>query len=230
MSKNLSITSGLAGCAILLVACSGAAGTKPTSSATDERPAANAAADTAAGQADEAVIARGKQALRETGISGDARLLASEPAQWTDSSLGCRRPGESYLQVITTGYVLYFSVDGERHEVHVAAEAATVCSPALGGAPKRAPPAVRARDLEALIERARADLAGKLGRNAGEVTLKNAVPFTWTDGTFACGGETAADPRAPVFGYKFLLRSGDQDYVYHTDLSVVFPCPPIKTE
>jgi len=230
MSKHLSITSSLAGWAILLVACSGAAGTKPTAAAADERPAANAAADMAAEQVDEAVVARGRQALRDAGISGDVTLLASEPARWTDSSLGCRRPGESYLQVITTGYVLYFSVDAKRHEVHVAGAAATVCSPALGGVPKRAPPAVRARVLEPLIARARSDLAGKLGRNTGEVTLKNAVPFTWTDGMFACGGEIAADPRAPVFGYKFLLRSGDQDYVYHTDLSAVFPCPPLETE
>lgn len=230
MSKSLSILSGLMGCAIVLVACSGAAGTKPAAASANDAPAADAAAGTAAGKADEAVVVRGRQALRDAGIGGDARLLTSEAAQWSDSSLGCRRPGESYLQVITTGYVLHFSVDDERHEVHVAGQAATVCSPALGGVPKRAPPAVRGRDLETVIQRARADLAGKLGRDVSEVRLKNAVPFTWTDGTFACGEKSAADAHTPVVGYKLLLSSGDQRYVYYTDLSGVLPCPPIEVE
>ena len=41
-----------------------------------------------------------------------------EAVDWRDSSLGCARPGEMYLQVITPGYRVALSHDGEQAVYH----------------------------------------------------------------------------------------------------------------
>ncbi|MFN2115609.1 MAG: hypothetical protein ACK2T6_07825 [Anaerolineae bacterium] len=43
---------------------------------------------------------------------------AYEAVDWRDSSLGCARPGEMYLQVITPGYRVALSHDGEQAVYH----------------------------------------------------------------------------------------------------------------
>src|SRR5262245_32112553 len=40
-------------------------------------------------------------------------------SQWSDSSLGCRKPGSQYMQVITAGYTVKFVGKDARREVHV---------------------------------------------------------------------------------------------------------------
>lgn len=38
---------------------------------------------------------------------------------WPDSSLGCPKEGESYLQVRTPGYIIVFEVAGEIYTMHI---------------------------------------------------------------------------------------------------------------
>jgi hypothetical protein len=45
-------------------------------------------------------------------------VVSIEAVQWRDSSLGCPRPGQSYLTVITPGFRVILEADGERYEYH----------------------------------------------------------------------------------------------------------------
>jgi hypothetical protein len=52
-------------------------------------------------------------------ISADAvELISSEPVQWPDTSLGCPQPGRLYAQVVTPGYRIVLSVDGQEYRYH----------------------------------------------------------------------------------------------------------------
>lgn len=53
------------------------------------------------------------------GITGDEiEVVSVEPMQWRDSSLGCPKPGQMYLQVITPGYKIVLEAGGETYEYH----------------------------------------------------------------------------------------------------------------
>jgi hypothetical protein len=84
-------------------------------------PPANAVTDTAA--LDEA----GRRSL-ELAQAALARELSIQPnevifvqavaVEWRDSSLGCAKPKQSYLQVITPGYRLTVQAQGKQYEYH----------------------------------------------------------------------------------------------------------------
>jgi len=58
-------------------------------------------------------------------------ILAIEPTEWSDASLGCPEPGKMYAQVITPGYRILVEVGGEEFEVHMDREGqnAVICDP-----------------------------------------------------------------------------------------------------
>lgn len=230
MSRNALIATGLAGCVIALTACmvhgKPAAGSTASPS-TSQAPASN---DTAT-LPPAAVVERGREALRAAGLSANLKLLTGEETQWNDSSLGCPQPGTMYTQVITLGYVLRFADRNATHEVHVAGDTAIVCSPQLNtGVPKRSTAGYRARDLDAVVETARADLAAKLNLKIEDVSLRNFEPTTWPDTRLGCGEPLADAAPGPVRGFKLKFATSSQYHTYHTDLNRAFPCPPIATE
>lgn len=56
---------------------------------------------------------------QELGITRDAVTLVSvEATDWNDSSLGCPKEGQAYLQVITPGYRIVLEAKGNRYEYH----------------------------------------------------------------------------------------------------------------
>lgn len=237
MHRNALIATGVAGCVIALGACtvqgkaapSAADGAGSASSAAASRPNGSSSSTQSAPAA---VIQRARKALSEVGLSSDLKLLTSEGVQWNDSSLGCPQPGGMYTQVITSGYVVRFADQGSPREVHVAGDAAIVCSPQLGtGVPKRATPAYRARDLDAIVETARADLATRVGAKIEDIRLVNFEPTSWPDSRLGCGDAVPDAPSAaPVRGFRLFLATAQDSYVYHTDLRRAFPCPPIAAQ
>ena len=237
MHGNVLMATAVAGCVITLAACAaqgkpGAAAGEPAASQSSAPAAQPGVAGNTAASAPAAIVERGRRALREAGLSSDLQLLTSEQVQWNDSSLGCPQPGAMYAQVITSGYVLRFADRDSTRAVHVAGDVAIVCSPQLGGGvPKRATNSYRARDLDKVVEEARADLAAKLNLKVEDVNLRNFEPTTWPDSRLGCG-EPAAQGTAPgpVRGFKLIFATSLQYYVYHTDLNRAFPCPPIATE
>lgn len=46
------------------------------------------------------------------------KLVETESMEWHDTSLGCPEPGKLYAQVITPGYRLTLTADGEQYVYH----------------------------------------------------------------------------------------------------------------
>jgi hypothetical protein len=66
------------------------------------------------------LVASAQQALaKDIGVPESAiKLVGLEAVDWSDSSLGCPKPGENYLQVITPGYRVTLEAQGKTYEYH----------------------------------------------------------------------------------------------------------------
>ncbi len=236
MHRNALIATSVAGCVIALGACTvhgkAAASATEAASASAAGEARPDVSSSSTQSAPAGVVERARKALSEAGLSSSLNLLTSEGVQWNDSSLGCPQPGGMYSQVITSGYVVRFADQPTPREVHVAGDVAMVCSPQVGtGVPKRSTPAYRARDLDATIEGARVDLAARLGTKLEDIRLVNFEPASWPDSRLGCGEALPGSPASTtVRGFKLFFATAGESYVYHTDLSRAFPCPPIAAE
>jgi len=89
----------------------------------------SAAAQEAPGMVNDATAldADGRRALelakaalaRELGIQpSEVSFVQGGPTEWNDSSLGCPKPDQAYLQVITPGYLLTLQANGQAYEYH----------------------------------------------------------------------------------------------------------------
>jgi hypothetical protein len=92
--------------------------------ATDAPEASGAAAQVAADQA------RAEAARKLRAQPGEFTVVSVEPTQWSDSSLGCRKPGAMYTQAISNGYTIVLERQGRRHQVNVAGSRAVICETA----------------------------------------------------------------------------------------------------
>ena len=184
-------------------------------------------------------IDRARQTLESKQQWIDGLALESVTAsQWSDSSLGCRRPGSQYLQVITTGYTVKFVGQDVRREVHVAGDNAVVCAGLAGIAPRANRQRVPLRQIDAMIAAARSDLAGKLGGTPESVTVVNWETVYLPARVLHCeSGATAAPASSPesssdpaVPGYKILLNHRGRTFVYYSDMKTAAACPPIERD
>lgn len=64
------------------------------------------------------VLAFRDLAIRLEVSAKELKLVAAEPKDWPDTSLGCPKPGMFYAQVITPGYRFVFSHGDNRYEYH----------------------------------------------------------------------------------------------------------------
>lgn len=59
-------------------------------------------------------------------------VVVSEPATWSDGSLGCPQPDVSYIQMIIEGYRFVLEADGTQYELHTDSRSSVVRCPAVG--------------------------------------------------------------------------------------------------
>jgi hypothetical protein len=87
--------------------------------------------------APQAVLDRAKQAVaRQAKVAASALTVRQvEPVEWPNSCLGCQRPDEMCLMVITPGYRIVLEAGDVRYEVHTDAtgESIRVCEGKGGG-------------------------------------------------------------------------------------------------
>jgi hypothetical protein len=175
-------------------------------------------------QAEQRARAELAQSLK---IAPDEITVTSSEAQtWSDSSMGCGKPGTMALTVITEGYAVVLSAQGHEHNVHVSGDQAVVCN--KGAIPHRDSRALNARGLDVMMERARQDLAKRLGVDPANIRLAGMQAQRWEDSALGCpqAGETIQ--AGPVDGFKLALRHSGRIYTYHTDRQDVRPCPAIE--
>lgn len=68
----------------------------------------------------DAVISRAKSDLaQKINVSPDTiKVLEVEAVEWPDGSLGCGKPGDVYVQVITPGFLISLEADGRVFSYH----------------------------------------------------------------------------------------------------------------
>jgi len=155
-------------------------------------------------------------------------VTSSEPQTWSDSSMGCGKRGSVALTVITEGYAVVLSAQGREHNVHVSGSSAVICN--KGAILHRDRRSVNARGLDLMMERARQDLAQRLGADPAKIRLGGMRPHRWDDSGLGCPRESEAIQAGPVDGFKLSLRYSGRVYTYHTDRQDVRPCPAIESE
>jgi hypothetical protein len=197
-------------------------------------PAARPQDAAAAGERARAEAARQLQAQ-----PAEFTVVTIEPAQWSDSSLGCGKPGARSAQVMTKGYTVVLERHGERHQVNVAGAHAVMCeSAARITGTTRLPTSARGLDRITLL--ARQDLAHRLRLDVAQTGVANVEPRRWTDDDMTCtsgsGGPPATENsvggagESSSVGYRLELTASGRTYSYHTDLRSVRPCPPLESQ
>lgn len=166
------------------------------------------------------------------------KVVTVEPKTWNNSGLGCEAPGTMTLQVISEGYAVTLQTpSGEKRLMHVSGRNVIECTKKEvdDRPPKQKAMQRPSRNLGRLIERARADLAEKLGVPRAEVKMASFAPATWRDRSMDCeapAGDADLERKAsnPVKGYRLFFSHDGRQYTYHTDLGRVQACPPIETQ
>ncbi len=139
----------------------------------------------AAGAQAAADQARAEVAKQLRAQASEFTVVTVEPAQWSDSSLGCRKPNSMYQQVMSNGYVVVLERQGKRHHVNVAGTRAVICEPTtrLSGTVRQP---MSARGLERVTTLARQDLANRLRMDVQQIRVANVEPRHWTDEDMNC--------------------------------------------
>jgi len=196
------------------------------------------AADSGAGAQAAAEQARAAAARELKAGANEFTVVTIEPAQWSDSSLGCRKPNAMYQQVVSNGYVVVLERQGKRHQVNVAGSRAVLCDVAarLTGTVRQPLPA---RGLDRVASLARRDLANRLHVDVEHIRIASMEPRRWTDDDMNCRsgkgepvtGAPAQEAGSPsAIGYRLALTASGRTFFYHTDLRSVRACPPIEDQ
>jgi hypothetical protein len=179
--------------------------------------------------------ARAEAARRLKAQPDEFTVVSVEPTQWTDSNLGCGKPGTRSAQVMTRGYTVVLERQGQRHQVNVAGSHAVMCdSTTRISGTTRLP--TSSRGLDRITMLARQDLAHRLRLDAANIGVEKVEPRRWTDDDMNCssggGGPPAPETSAggaaesSSVGYRLELSASGRTYTYHTDLRSVRACPP----
>jgi len=91
-----------------------------------------------------------------------------------------------------------------------------------------AAPRVPLRNLNEMIEMARADLATRLGGKPTEVTLAGWKAVQLPARVLRCEVMQADASEPAVAGYRIVLVYKARDYTYHSDTKTVTACPRIE--
>lgn len=161
--------------------------------------------------------------------AAEITVTQAEPRTWSNSSMGCGKPGTASLTVMTEGYAVSLAAQGREYRVHVSGNSATVCDQALRTRQGLHRP-VHARGLDVMMEQARQDLAQRLGVEVSTVRIAGMQPQRWANSGLDCPVATEPVVEGPVKGYRLSLGQGPRVYTYHTDMKKVRPCPAIESE
>lgn len=81
--------------------------------------------------------------------------------------------------------------------------------------------------VEALVARAKADLAARLGLSEAEIRVVEAQAVTWPDSSLGCPEPGRMYLQVLTPGYRIVLEAGGRRYTYHAGREgPPFLCPP----
>lgn len=193
---------------IIFILLLGIVGCSPAGSEPGIEPTVEAAEQVAA----EALPAA-QQALADyLGVTSDTLALETiEDAEWSDSCLGLGGPAESCAAVITPGYAITFTVDGESYTVRTDLDGTRArVEEAAGEAPV-------GDELPPAVEAARAALANELGIDLAAVELVSFEQREWSDSCLGLGGPAEICAAVITPGWEVMLMAEGEQYEVRTD-------------
>src|SRR5215207_3159112 len=119
---------------------------------------------------------------------------------------------------IITFWIFIFSVGCQANPITPQSIASPVFPTALGDI-NQMPSSIPMPDdagLRNLIEKAKADLAGRLSISVDEINLIEATSVVWPDASLGCPQPGMAYIQVPEDGLLIRLQAGDQIYPYHS--------------
>jgi len=204
-----------------------------TASDTPSPPDANTSrpSDSSAKVNQSAAIEIAKMELAKQ-ISADAstfKIHSTQEYTWPDSSLGCGKPNQMAAQVVTSGFIVTIESNKGTHIVHATERYAVICERNII---LRNPHGVNApsRNLDAMIDKARADLADKLHAQPALIRTMTFIATEWPDTSMGCVVPDEQVDQKNIKGYRIALNYRGRTFVYHTDLTRVRACPPVEAE
>lgn len=169
-----------------------------------------------------------------------------EATEWSDTALGCPDPDQMYAQVITPGFEINLTVDGESYSYHTDMGGAMVLcddegqpvseglqsvspvvvdlqqitpeAPDPDAEPRVAPAPGIPNPSVAASQRAAIDLADSLKIDLADVEILSIEQVEWSDSSLGCPkpGRSYATVITP--GFRVLLEADGEQIEYHTNL------------
>jgi hypothetical protein len=161
------------------------------------------------------------------GIATDAiKVVSVQSMQWSDTSLGCPKPGMAYATVITPGYKIVLEAEGNMYEYHTGSDNFVLCQDTSSSGLEQQPAHLVNLDpeLAALVEEAKKDLSGRLDVAAGDIVLQSAEAVQWRDSSLGCPKPGMNYLMVITPGYLIKLEANGMTYEYHADKDKVFHC------
>ncbi len=143
---------------------------------------------------------------------------------WPNSALGCPKPGLSYTQGVTAGYLALLSYDKQQYRVHIGNGRGLVCHSSRL--------TLQSSDviLSHLKTLAKEDLASRLGIDAGTIEVVEEKPTLWSEGEARCSNSDGQNESKRIRGYLLKLEAQNRIFEYRTSGARVLACPLIESE
>lgn len=146
--------------------------------------------------------------------SSAVEVMNVEDVVWSDSSLGCPRPGEMYLQVETPGWRITLRAEGETYEYHASERGDFVLCQNGERLEPVIPPEGEVKNE--MVQQAVQDLASRLDIAESEVDVVSVEEVTWRDGSLGCPQPGRVYTQALVNGSRIILEAEGQRWHYHS--------------
>jgi hypothetical protein len=214
---------------LVLAAC-GAAPTETETVSPISTPSTSGSADQTTGipaEAQEITSLAQKDLAERLGIATDAvKVVSVKAMQWSDTSLGCPKPGMAYATVITPGYKIVLEAEDKMYDYHTGSDNFVLCQDTSSGTIEEQPTHQVNLDpeLAALVEEAKVDLSSRFNAAIDEIVLLSASAVQWRDSSLGCPKPGTASLTVITPGYLIKLEAGGMTYEYHADKDRVFYC------
>jgi len=191
---------------VLIAACN------PTGGTSDVDEARPTATPEAVDAGDAAVAAAVAHLARELGVAeAEIEVVSFEQTEFSDSCLGLGGPAESCLQVITPGWLIMLSVQGQVYEVHTDESGQNVRVAGESADVTQLPEAIQAAVW--------AQVAQILGLGDVEIEVISVEQTEFSDGCLGLGGPAESCLQVITPGWLIMLSVQGQVYEVHTDES-----------
>lgn len=148
---------------------------------------------------------------RRLEVSPDSvTVVSAQEVRWLTSALGVDRLEENARKIITPGYRVILEVEGQKYEYHTDMDRRAIFASAIPSGPAL----IQSAGGDAMTDRLRADLAGRLRIPAEDIQVVSVTPTTFPDSSLGLPrpGEMYAMMITP--GHTAVLATQRFRYLY----------------